>query len=215
MKQILVALMVAFAFSFTASANGEATILRDSVKKEKVVAAKKEAVQTTESDTSSDTTSYTDELDTTAVDMEECNDAANIDLGDDFPFNGKMGNAINGGILIAIVSVLAVFGLPVFVIFIAFFFRYKNRKAQYKLAEQALAAGQPIPEHLLKEVRINDPRSQGIKNTFTGMGLFIFLWAITGEFGIGCIGLLVMFMGIGQWVISINKSKSDRYNEEK
>ena len=65
----------------------------------------------------------------------------------------------------------------------------------------ALAAGQPLPAEFIRENKTVDSRSQGIKNTFTGIGLFIFLWAITGEFGIGAIGLLVTFMGIGQWII--------------
>ena len=93
------------------------------------------------------------------------------------------------------------FGFPVFILFVIFFFRYKNRKARYRLAEQALAAGQPLPAEFIRENKTVDSRSQGIKNTFTGIGLFIFLWAITGEFGIGAIGLLVTFMGIGQWII--------------
>ena len=117
---------------------------------------------------------------------------------DDFPFHGF---GINGGILVAIISIIAVFGFPVFILFVIFFFRYKNRKARYRLAEQALAAGQPLPAEFIRENKTVDPRSQGIKNTFTGIGLFIFLWAITGEFGIGAIGLLVTFMGIGQWII--------------
>jgi AGZA family xanthine/uracil permease-like MFS transporter len=45
-----------------------------------------------------------------------------------------------------------------------------------------------------------------------GIGLFIFLWAITGEFGLGCIGLLVMFTGFGQLVIFYSQQKK---NEEK
>ena len=93
--------------------------------------------------------------------------------------------------------------------FVIFFFRYKNRKARYRLVEQALAAGQPLPEDFLKEDKPNDPRTQGIKNIFTGIGLFIFLWAITGEFGIGAIGLLIMFMGIGQWIIGSKQQKTD------
>lgn len=36
---------------------------------------------------------------------------------------------------------------------------------------------------------------------FTGLGLGIFLWALTGEFGIGCIGFMIMFIGIGQVII--------------
>ena len=90
---------------------------------------------------------------------------------------------------------------PVVVVFIVFFFRYKNRKAKYRLVEQALVSGQPLPEHLFKDTESIDTRSKGIKNVFAGIGLFIFLWAITGEFGLGCIGLLIMFTGFGQVVI--------------
>ena len=103
--------------------------------------------------------------------------------------------------IIAIVAIVSVFGLPLVVVFIVFFFRYKNRKAKYRLVEQALASGQPLPEHLFKDTESIDTRSKGIKNVFAGIGLFIFLWAITGEFGLGCIGLLIMFTGFGQVVI--------------
>ena len=94
------------------------------------------------------------------------------------------------------------------ILFIVFFFRYKNRKARYRLAEQALATGQPLPADFIRENKPADPCSQGIKNTFTGIGLFIFLWAITGEFGIGTIGLLVAFMGIGQWIIGYKQKQN-------
>ena len=126
----------------------------------------------------------------------------------DLPF-GNLSDTISGGILISIIAIVAVFGLPVFILFVIFFFRYKNRKARYRLAEQAIAAGQPLPENFIRENRPADQRSQGIKNTFTGIGLFIFLWAITGEFGIGAIGLLIMFMGIGQWIIGSKQQKTD------
>ena len=56
---------------------------------------------------------------------------------------------------------------------------------------------------------VSSSGSSHIKNTFTGIGLFIFLWAITGEFGIGAIGLLIMFMGIGQWIIGSKQQKTD------
>lgn len=130
---------------------------------------------------------------------------------DDFPFN-NFENAVGGGILIAIISIVMVFGFPVFILFIIFFFRYKNRKARYRLAEQALAAGRPLPDNFLKDIKPVDPRSQGIKNTFTGIGLFVFLWGITGEFSIGTIGLLVMFMGLGQWLIGATQQKKETVN---
>ena len=103
--------------------------------------------------------------------------------------------------IIALTAIVFVFGLPALLLFIIFYFRYKNRKAKYRLAEQALAAGQQLPPEFFNEGKDKDLRSRGIKNIFLGIGLFIFLWALTEEFGLGCIGLLVMFTGFGQAII--------------
>lgn len=103
--------------------------------------------------------------------------------------------------VIAITAIVFAFGFPIIVIFIIFFFRYKNRKAKYRLAEQALISGQPLPANFFNNAEVTDIRTKGISNIFLGTGLFIFLWAITGKFGLGCIGLLIMFIGFGQVVI--------------
>lgn len=118
-------------------------------------------------------------------------------------------------VIIPIVAIVFGCGIPVLIVFFAFFFRYKNRKAKYRLVEQALASGQPLPEGIFKEMTEVDMRSKGIKNFFTGLGLFIFLWAITGSFAIGCIGLLIMLNGVGQWVTALkNNTKQEPANEE-
>ena len=52
--------------------------------------------------------------------------------------------------VIAVTAIVFVFGLPLLIIFVVFFFRYKNRKAKYRLAEQALASGQQLPENFFK-----------------------------------------------------------------
>ena len=80
------------------------------------------------------------------------------------------------------------------------------------LAEQALAAGQQLPPEFFKETKegeSKDLRSRGIKNIFLGIGLFIFLWALTGEFSLGCIGLLIMFTGFGQVTIYYTQPGQD------
>ena len=167
MKQILIALLLAFTTSTVINAQKQSSIEKDSTENVKVTLSKK-----TDTVIGVDTT----DMDTTAGKDDN-----------DLPF-GNLSDTISGGILISIIAIVAVFGLPVFILFVIFFFRYKNRKARYRLAEQAIAAGQPLPENFIRENRPADQRSQGIKNTFTGIGLFIFLWAITGEFGIGAIG---------------------------
>lgn len=210
MKNFLLALMVVLTTCTLAIAQNNTTVVQDSVgnvkisvKKSNKANANNTAVTVVGVDTT-DADSTDIDADSSSVRHGSASFSINTD-DDDFPFN-KMGDAISGGILVSIIAIIAVFGLPVFILFVVFFFRYKNRKARYRLAEQALAAGQPLPEDFIRENRTVDQCSQGIKNTFTGIGLFIFLWAITGEFGIGTIGLLVAFMGVGQWIIG-NKQK--------
>lgn len=205
MKNFLLALMVVLTTCTLAIAQNQTTVVRDSVGKVKVTVTKDNKAKT---NNTAVTVIGVDTADTDSTEVDA--NSSNVSTGhgkasftfesddDDFPFHGF---GLNGGILVAIISIIAVFGFPVFILFVIFFFRYKNRKARYRLAEQALAAGQPLPAEFIRENKTVDSRSQGIKNTFTGIGLFIFLWAITGEFGIGAIGLLVTFMGIGQWII--------------
>lgn len=116
-----------------------------------------------------------------------------------------------GEMIISIIAIVFVFGFPIAIVFLVFFFRYKNRKAKYRLVEQALASGQQLPENIFKEAtQMTDTRVKGIKNAFLGLGLFIFLWAATESFGMGCIGLLVMFTGLGQIVIHYTQQSIDR-----
>lgn len=105
-----------------------------------------------------------------------------------------------GGDIVPVVSIVFVFGMPVLVLFFFFFFRYKTRKTQYEAVVKALEAGREVPDELFLAGKKKNLRSDGIMSIFTGLGLGIFLWAITGEFGIGCIGFMIMLIGIGQLI---------------
>lgn len=107
-------------------------------------------------------------------------------------------------VLLPIILTVIVFATTVAIVFIIFYFRHRTKKAQYDLVSQALAAGKELPEGLFaskEEVVNNDVFAKGVKNAAVGLGLGVFLWAITGEFGIGCIGFILMLMGIGQIII--------------
>ena len=122
-----------------------------------------------------------------------------------FPFEDS------AGLTVPVIAILAVFGMPVFIILIVFVFRHKNKQAQYRLAEKALENGKDIPEGLFKEIeKPTNIYAKGVKNAFLGLGLGIFLWALTGEFGLGCIGFMIMLMGIGQIVIHYTQKPSDK-----
>ena len=208
MKRILIALLVMMTIFSLANAQKQTTIVNDSTGNVKVTVTKGKGkdAKVNVGNTAVTVIGIDDEdADTTSVDTGKVSSSSRGSHGkasftissddDDFPFN-NFGNAVGGGILVAIISIIAIFGMPVFIIFVVFFFRYKNRKARYRLAEQALAAGQPLPEEFIREHKSTDQRTQGIKNTFTGIG-------------IGAIGLLVMFMGLGQWLIGYKQHANE------
>ena len=98
------------------------------------------------------------------------------------------------------------FGLPMFIVFMILWFGYKNKKAKYKLASQALASGQAIPRELFqdqsKSEQNKDILSKGIKNAFLGIGLAIMLWCFTENTGVASIGILILCIGLGQIVVA-------------
>ena len=53
-----------------------------------------------------------------------------------YDFGWNIGHATRDAV-IAITAIVFVFGFPLIIVFIIFFFRYKNRKAKYRLVEQA------------------------------------------------------------------------------
>ncbi|MDR0989692.1 MAG: DUF6249 domain-containing protein [Prevotellaceae bacterium] len=117
--------------------------------------------------------------------------------------------------VVAIVSLICIFVVPMLVIALIIYLNYKNRKSRYRLAQQALANGQPLPLDYFKKANVQNMRTKGIRNIFLGLGLFIFLWALTDEFGIGSVGLLILCIGLGQLVIyQVQDNRPERRGED-
>ena len=162
MKNFLLALMVVLTTCTLAVA--QTTVVRDSIGKVKVTVTKDNKANT------NNTAVTVIGVDTADADSADVNaNSSNVstthgkasftfDSDDsDFPFHNV---SAGGGILVAIIAIIAVFGFPVFILFVIFFFRYKNRKARYRLAEQALAAGRTASGRVY-------PRKQNSRFAFT------------------------------------------------
>ncbi len=145
MKRILIALLVMMTIFSLANAQKQTTIVNDSTGNVKVTVTKGKGkdAKVNVGNTAVTVIGIDDEdADTTSVDTGKVSSSSRGPHGkasftissddDDFPFN-NFGDAVGGGILVAIISIIAIFGMPVFIIFVVFFFRYKNRKARYRL----------------------------------------------------------------------------------
>ncbi|MCI1648360.1 MAG: DUF6249 domain-containing protein [Bacteroides sp.] len=200
MKRIILALITALTICSLIEAKGRTVTETDSLGNKKRVIELR--------DTTINGKAMIDTLSITTYDNNAGTDnRSNSDSSDwkhqknDFDLGFDLTDGDTSETIIAVTAIIFVFGLPLLIVMTVFFFNYKNRKAKYRLAEQALASGQQLPENFFQKVdKVDDIRTKGIKNIFVGIGLFIFLWAMT-NFGIGCIGLLIMFTGFGQVVI--------------
>nr|WP_321424782.1 DUF6249 domain-containing protein [uncultured Bacteroides sp.] len=204
MKQFMIAFMMMLAISITMM--GQASPKKAALTKNPA-ANVTQTVQTTSSDSDSISSNSLTSLKSLAQDDNSDNGelkSLKTELHG-LPFEDS------AGLLIPIVAIIFGCAVPVLIIFFIFWYRHKDKQAQYRLAEKALENGKDIPEGLFKEAQ--EPTNiyaRGVKNAFLGLGLGIFLWALTGEFGLGCIGFMVMFMGIGQIVIHYTQKPSDK-----
>jgi hypothetical protein len=129
--------------------------------------------------------------------------------------------AVSASVIACIVLLIPIIFLllPVIILLLILRYRNKRRRERYRLIEKAIENGQPLPadfetEYKAQKGDMSDERSKGIKNMCLGAGLFVFLWAATDSFAFGCIGLLVGFRGLGQYLTS-GKKKTEEHIEEK
>lgn len=93
-------------------------------------------------------------------------------------------------------------------------YRYFNRKKKYELAQKIVESGQPLPADFAKtfeeEYNTAEDRGlyeKGVKNVAIGIALSIFLYILTDELFLGCIGLFVIANGVSQ-LLAYNHRKS-------
>ncbi len=199
MKQLMIAFMMVFAVSITMM--GQASPKKAAITKEKTQATA--VIKDTPADSDSIEPMTQDDINELKS-LKSQFQGLKLDGLDNE-------NSGSNNSYIAAIAIIGGLSVPVLIVFFVFWFRNKNKQAQYRLAEKALESGKDIPEGLFNSANteITDVYARGVKNAFLGLGLGIFLWAITGEFGLGCIGFMVMFMGIGQVVIHYTQKPSD------
>lgn len=194
MKRILMAIALATAFCSLALSQ-KTTIVNDTADKAQTVITQDETNMEIELSDSVYTATYQDIPDT---DSSSHSHESFMNLPD-------------SGDMVAITSIIVGCSIPILIVFFVVYFNHKNQQIKYKAVEKSLELGQPLPESFFRNnYRSTELRSKGIKTTCTGFGLFIFLWAITESFGVGSIGLIIMFTGIGEYLSGqITRNKPD------
>ena len=118
-------------------------------------------------------------------------------------------------ILIPIFGIVGVFGMPVFIVWIVYYFDKRNKEQFHTTLQKLIESGQELSPELLQSIpgykkgngKRNDIRT-GTITTAVGIGIVLF-----GQFGVAetplvGVGLLVLSIGLGFLAYGIyNKDK--------
>lgn len=202
MKKNILAIAMLLALGATLPATAQTTPKQE----------QQELVDSTRQDSMEAFSDTTDTVDDSTV-VSASHRMGGYSVGSDSVIDGVFSNlGVEGlaGMTFVLVILLIIFVIsPLTILGVILYFVFRNRKQKIQLAETAVKQGQPIPDQLLVEngAQSDDLWQRGIRQTFLGIGLMIFLGYVAGEIGFA-IGALVACIGIGKLVI-VKTTKKD------
>jgi Domain of unknown function (DUF6249) len=128
--------------------------------------------------------------------------------------HGKSGGDIPEKVIpIVLISVLAVFGMPVLIVAVIMYFGFSKNRMMHRTVRMMVEKGQPVPEALLNPPPAQRQRSdmrRGVVLVMIGVGLMIFLAAVNDwEGGAWSIGLIPFLIGAGYLLVWKLEGKKD------
>ncbi|MBB6520154.1 DUF6249 domain-containing protein [Pseudoteredinibacter isoporae] len=109
-------------------------------------------------------------------------------------FTNSIGDFLEA--LVAVVAIILIFGMPVLIVGVVMYGRYKRRELINKSIDKMLESGQEIPAEIFQEATGKDEKStlsKGVMLIAIGLGLMGFLGAVAGE--VGAVGLIPALIG--------------------
>jgi hypothetical protein len=115
-----------------------------------------------------------------------------------------------GDLAIPLAGIIGVFGMPVAIVLVAFYFNFRRRRETLVTVREYLNKGLPVPPELLTSMSSGDSSTQinartggggdlrrGFKLTFIGLGVALALYFNDTHSTTWCWGLIPAVMGVG------------------
>jgi hypothetical protein len=105
-----------------------------------------------------------------------------------------------------LVAIIAVFGLPMFLLLAILFYKHRKRMVKVALIKDYLAAGKDVPIEVLTVINGAEPEAptdslqSAVRSIALGIGLILFL-GIAISWELAAVGLIPLFIGIGKLVV--------------
>ena len=121
-------------------------------------------------------------------------------------------NIPDGGIAVAIVTIVMVFGTPIFILIALLWFSSRRRRQKMEMVNAFIQNGKEVPAHVMSEFDEGSTENllrSGITFATFGLGLIIGFAVADVEFVSG-LGFIPLFIGLGRlgfWYMDERKAK--------
>ena len=137
--------------------------------------------------------------------LENINDEMEVEIDLDSQGSGTGNETDTEGV----VAIIAVFGLPLFIVIVVCYYRYRKERIKSETIKNYLNAGQEVPAEIIQVVPVEDSLQSGIRNLATGIGLFLFLGFVI-NWKIAMVASIPLFIGLGKLVVwYINRDRDN------
>ena len=118
----------------------------------------------------------------------------------------------DGGIAVAIIAIIMVFGTPVFIVIALLWFSSRRRRQKMELVNTFIQNGQEVPANVMSDFDDSSHDGllrSGITLSTVGLGLIVG-FAVAGNEVVSGIGFIPLFIGLGRlgfWYLDERKAK--------
>lgn len=134
----------------------------------------------------------------------------------------EIGDVAGKVMMIPILFIIFVMAAPIIliavIVIVLITSHYSSKKRKYALMQAAINSGQPISADIIKELESGKKKKNhldgGILNISFGIGIFILFWMLF-DIEMACIGLVFVFVGIGQLLSYYLKKQEEKKEQNK
>ncbi len=127
--------------------------------------------------------------------------------GGDSSFSNPLGDFFEA--LVAVVAIVLIFGMPVLIVGVVMYGRYKRRELVNHSIDKMIDSGREIPADMFQEAtgKEKSTLNKGVMLIAIGVGLMAFLGSIAGE--VGTVGIIPAMIGVAHLIIWKNEEKNN------
>ena len=127
-------------------------------------------------------------------------------VNDDFRIDIDLGN----GETTKVAEIVGIFGLPILIVIVVCYYRYRKERLKSEIIKNYLNAGQQVPTEILQVVPVEDSLHSGISYIAKSIGLYLALGLLI-NWKIAVVGVFPLFLGLGNllvWYINRNRDNA-------